>query len=407
MSFFNYSVKLSIFLAMVLSGWCAPDALAQPVQATAEYQTASQFKAQAAYESAADEIKKLIGDRRYHAAAMVELGRIRKLQAESEMTSAMSHFYEAAEAMREGLDSGGVTGPELPKTLYNLGQLYEEKLKNYLVASEIYEELIINHPAFLSIDKVHYHLGNCYELTGRIEEAVEQYKKVVTDYSYSSNFAIAQEKMKQLAVGTSYQDSAIEAQMEVYEDADEGSDSARASLDLGDMQAEAGNFSQAVDAYRRAADMAYDQGTGVKAYRKMINVLDNQQKDYEGAANALEEMLRKYPDAPGNEEYIYRLGRIYESDIDSLKTQVIDGRVRYRKSVENVRKAIDYYNSVTEKFPDADISADAFFRKGELYEKEIKDYDKARRSYEEFLRRFPFHGEADKVRQRLQEIEDY
>ena len=173
------------------------------------------------------------------------------------------------------------------------------------------------------------------------------------------------------------------------------------------MHLEAGNFSQAVDAYRKAANSAYDQDVAVSAYRKMIDVLDNQQKDYQGAAKALEEMMQKYPDAEGVEESMYRLGRIYEEDLDSLKTQVIDGRVRYRKSSENVEKAISQYNTVTEKFPDADISADAFIRKGELYEKELKDYDQAKKAYETFLRRFPNHDDAGRIREKLEEIKDY
>ena len=90
-----------------------------------------------------------------------------------------------------------------------------------------------------------------------------------------------------------------------------------------------------------------------------------------------------------------------------MKTTVIDGRIRYRKSPENVEKALNYYNSVTEKFPDADVSADAFLRKGELYEKEKRDYDQARKSYQEFLRRFPNHDEAENIRERMREIEDY
>lgn len=380
---------------------------AQPIQATPEFQTASQFLAQGSFELAIDEIKKLVTDGRYQAAAMVEIGRIRSRQAETEMSLAMSHFNEAAETLRAGLELNGVSGPELPKTLYDLGRLYEERLKNYLFAGEIYEKIIEDHPTFLSIDKVHYHLGTCYEMTGRKEEAVAHFKKVVTDHTYSSYFSAAQEKMKDMAVGTAYQGGAIEAQADLVDEAEEGTGEAKAGIDLGDMQAEAGNFSQAVDAYRRAANSAYDQEVAVKAYRKMIDILDNQQKDYEGAAKALEEMLQKYPDAEGAEESIYRLGRIYEEDLDSLKTQVIDGRVRYRKSSENVEKAISHYNSVTEKFPDADISAEAFIRKGELYEKEMKNYDQAKRAYESFLRRFPNHDEAGRIREKLEEIKDY
>jgi tetratricopeptide (TPR) repeat protein len=382
-------------------------AAAQPIQSTQEFQAASQFLAQNSYENAIDEIKKLITDGRYQAAAMVEIGRIRMRQAETELSLAMSHFNEAAESLRSGLELKGVSGPELPKALYDLGRLYEERLKNYLFAGEVYEKIIEDHPTFLSIDKVYYHLATCYEMTGRIEEAVEHYKKVVTDYTFSSYFNMAQEKMKNLAVGTSYQTGAIEAQADLVDEAEEGTGEAKAGIDLGDMHAEAGNFSKAVDAYRKAANSAYDADVAVKAYQKMIDILDNQQKDYDGAAKALEEMLQKYPEAEGADEAMYRLGRIYEEDLDTLKTQVIDGRVRYRKSSENVEKAIDHYNSVTEKFPDADISADAFIRKGELYEKELKNYDQARNAYESFLRRFPNHEDAGRIREKLEEIKDY
>lgn len=406
----NFSGRKSVFsgLALILTLIIAyaPQLQGQPIQATAEFQSASQLSAQGSYDAAIDEIKKLIGDPRYHGAAMVEMGRIRTRQAETEMSLAMAHFSEAAESMRAGLEENALSGPELPKTLYDLGRLYQDRLRNYLVASEVYEKIIEDHPTFLAIDKVFFNLAECYELTGRPDEAVAHYKKIVTDYSFSTHFKSAQEKMKLLAPGSAHQAGAIEAQASLVDDADEAGEAA-AGIDLGDMHLESGNFSKAVEAYKRAATSAVDSDDAVKAYRKMIDVLDNQQKDYQGAAEALEEMLQKYPDAEGTEEYIYRLGRIYEQDLDTMKTQVIDGRVRYRKSAENVEKAISHYNSVTEKFPDADISAEAFIRKGELYEKELKNYDQAKKAYENFLRRFPNHEEADRVREKLNEIRDY
>ncbi|GAB4269553.1 MAG: hypothetical protein Kow0029_05610 [Candidatus Rifleibacteriota bacterium] len=403
---FNISVK-ALFLSALFCFFGAPGLFSQPVQSTAEYQAASQYLAQGAFEQALDEIKKLISNEKFHAAAMVEIGRIRMKQGESELSAAMAHFSEAAEAMKAGLNSNGVSGPELPKTLYDLGRVYEERLKNYVSAAEVYEQIVEQHPGFLSIDKVYFHLATCYELTGRTEDAVACYKKVVTDYSYSSFRKAAQQKMKELAVGTSYEEGAIEAQKNIVEDAEEGVSEAKASLDLGDMHAEAGNYSQAIDAYRKAVSSGAGQEISLQAYRKMIDLMDGKQKDYEGAAKTIEEMVRKYPDAEGNDEALYRLGRIYEEDLDTLKTQVIDGKVRYRKSVENIEKAIEYYNSVTEKYPDADVSADAFLRKGELYEKELKDYDQARKAYQEFLRRFPNNSQADYIREKLQEIENY
>ncbi|KAF1080699.1 MAG: hypothetical protein GQF41_3109 [Candidatus Rifleibacterium amylolyticum] len=379
---------------------------AQPIQVTPEFQRAMQQLAQGAYDAAVEELKPLLGQGKSHAPAMVEIGKIRIKQAEAQMTSALANFSEAADMLNGGLQAGGVSGPELPKTLYDLARVYEERLRNYPMAIEIYRKIIDEHPAFLAIDRVYYNLAMSHEAIGQIEQAAENYRKIVADYSYSTYFSAAQERMTKLAVGTGVQSDAISTQEDVVAAAD-AEDAAKASLDLGDMHAGSGNFKKAADAYRQAAAMAGDQDEAVMAYRKLIDVLDAKQKDYQGAASALEELMEKYPDAPGTGDLVYRLGRIYEQDLDSMKKTTVDGRVRYRKSSENVEKALNYYNSVTEKYPDADVSADAFLRKGELYEKELRDYDQARKSYQEFLRRFPRHEQVEQIREKLRDIEGY
>ena len=398
----------SLFLFILLSSVFAVQGLqAQPIESTPEYQAAKQFLAQGAYDSAASEIEKLIANRKFYAPAMVELGRIRLQQAEREMSMAMTHFSEAANSMKAGLQADGASGPELPKTLYELGNLYEERLKNFVDAAEIYERIVLNHPGYLSIDKVYFHLASCYEKMGKKEEAARNYQIVVNDYGYSSYYAAAQAKMKELAVGTSYQDGAIETQSDIYMDAKAGEDEAQAALDLADMHAQAGNYEQAIDAYRKAANSAETQDTGIRAYQKMIDIMNSRQKDYEGAAKALEEMISTYPDAENVDQFMFRLGRIYEEDLETLNTRVVDGRVLYRKDPENVEKAINYYNELTRRFPYADVSADAFVRKGKLYDKELNNYEQARESYQEFLRRFPNHSQAESIRARLEEIEDW
>ncbi len=397
-------IKSMLIVSLMLL--CCNLAEAQPVQSTPEYQKAMQLLAQGTYEQAIEELKTLLGNGKFHSPAMVEIGKIRIKQAEAEMSNALAHFSEAADMLNSGIMSGGVTGPELPKTLYDLARVYEERIKNYVMASEIYNKIIEEHPAFLAIDKVYYNLATCQEAMGMYEQAATNYKKIVTDYGYSTYFQAAQEKMKKLSIGTGAQEGAIVAQTEIAADAKDEQE-IKANMDLGDMHAESGNFKEAANAYRKAISASTDPDDAISGYRKLIGMLDEKEKDYQGAAKALEEMLQRFPDAPGGEDLVYRLGRIYEQDMDSMKTQVIDGKVRYRKSSENVEKAIDYYNSVTEKYPDADVSADAFLRKGELYEKELKDYDKARASYQEFLRKFPGHSEADSVRQKLEDIEGY
>ena len=408
MNFFknkNKTGRMMLFVATMLL--FVRIVAAQPVQVTPEFQNAMQQLAQGAYDAAIEELKPLLGQGKFHAPAMVEIGKIRIKQAESQMSSALANFSEAADMLNNGLQSGGASGPELPKALYDLARVYEERLKNYPMAIEIYNRIIADHPAFLAIDRVYYNLATSHEAIGQIERAAENYHKIVADYSYSACFSAAQERMKKLAVGTGIQEDAISTQEDVAAAAD-AEEAAQASMDLGDMQAESGNFTRAAAAYRQAAAAAGDQEEAVRAYRKLIDVLDAKQKDYQGAADALEEMMDKYPNAPGASDLVYRLGRIYEQDLDSMKkTTTADGRVRYRKSAVNVEKALNYYNSVTEKYPNADVSADAFLRKGELYEKELRDYDEARKSYQEFLRRFPRHEQSAKIREKLQDIEGY
>ena len=401
----KFSIKIVVAILLFV-GSTNLQCFAEPIQVTAEFQTSRQKISQGKFDLAVDELKNLLGTK-HDAAAQVEIGKVRLKQAEYEMSSALSHFSEAADAISNGVNAGGISGPQVPKTLYDLGRVYEEKLKNYMKGAEVFEKIVAEYPDFLAIDKVQYHLAICYEEIGETQKAADIYRRIVTEYPYSTFFKMAQAKMKALSIGTEGESGALEAQADLADSAESGEQEVSANLDLGDMQLEAGNYSQAENAYRKALKGGGDPESSVKAYRKLINLLDEKKKDYEGAARAVEEMVERFPDHPGNEDYIFRLGRIYEEDLQTLKTQVIDGKVRYRKSSENVKKAINYYNSVTEKYPDADVSADAFIRKGELYEKELKDYDQAKRSYKEFLRRFPTHYEAEKIREKLKEIEDY
>ena len=76
--------------------------------------------------------------------------------------------------------------------------------------------------------------------------------------------------MKRLSVGTGVQEDAISTQEDVAAAAD-AEQAAQASLDLGDMHAESGNFKKAVSAYRQAISASGDQDEAVRAYRKLFD----------------------------------------------------------------------------------------------------------------------------------------
>lgn len=394
-----------VFSSLIMSS-LATIGYAQAIQSTSEYQSAMQALGSSNFDKAYDSLSPLIQDGRHRAAAMVEMGRIRQKQAESEMSKALSHYNEAAELMSGGIQDKGITGSEIPKALYDLGRIYEEKLKNYDEAHGIYSRIIDEYPNYLAIDKVYYNLASCEELMGMFDEAAAHYQKVVSDYSYSSYFEAAQEKCRKLAPGTAVEEKAIASAEDYAEEKSETSEGARAALDLGDMQAKSGKYKLAAEAYRKAIGEATDTEEAVEAYRKLVDMLDNQQKDHKGAAAAIEEMMAAYPNAQGTEDLVYRLGQIYETDLDSMKKKVIDGQVRYRKSDENSRKALEYYDSVTDKYPESQVAADAWQRKGKIHE-ELKEYDEAREAYEQFIKYFPQHKDAPEIRQKLKDMEGY
>ena len=383
-----------------------PNLYAQAIQRTLEYQNAMKALGEGDYEKAYETISPLIQKDKYRGAALYEMGKIRNRQAEAEMSIAINHFNEAADYMNSGLTSNGVNGSEVPKAMFDLATLYQEKLKDYTSAIDIYSKIIDNYPTYLAIDKVYYNLAACEESNGMLDEAVSHYHKVVSEYPYSTFFAVAKEKTRKLAKGTKSADAVMETQEQFAEEASNTSEGGKANLDLGDMQAQSGKYKQAANSYRQAIRDASTQEEGVEAYRKLISMLDEKQKDYKAAAEAIEEMLEAYPNASGNEDMVYKLGQIYENDMDSLKKQIVDGQVRYRKSDESSRKAIEYYDSVTSKYPDSNVAADAYIHKGKLYE-ELKEYAEARAEYESFIKDFPNHSEAQNIKRKIKELRDY
>ncbi len=375
------------------------------IQMAGEYQQAQQLLAQSDFDGAIGALQGLFSNPDLAAAARVEIGTIRMRQAENEMSQALGHFLDAATNMSEGVKAGGVKGPDSPRIMYDLGRVYEERLNDYPKAIDAYSRILSDYPNFMSIDKVIYHLAFSYERLGKFEDAARMYRELVEKHQYSSFFREAQKRMKALAPGTGQGVAAIEAQENLAEGAQSETQSAQANMDLAAMQAKQGNYSKAIEAYKKVIADSPNSDQARDAYRLMANMMDEKQKDYKNAAATLEEMMQKFPDAPNTEQSLFKLGRIYEENLTDYKTRVVDGTVRYRKNDEGARKAIDYYDRLTERYPDADVSADALMRKGDLYRTQLKDADEAKKQYAEFLKRFPDHAEADNVRERLNQLE--
>ncbi len=396
-------------LAALFSGFGGGRLAAQnapTIQLTVEFQQSRQALAQSNYDGAITALQPLLSQPVFVAETQVEIGNIRLRQAEAEMSTALNHFNEAASYFQQGVDQGNIKSLEVPKVLYELGRIYEERMNDPVRAAEVYSRIIQDHPTSLSIDKITFHLASCLEKTGKVADAANYYREIVAKYPYSSFFQLAQSRMKTLAPGTGQAGAAIETQESLVDSAKDEAQSSKANMDLAAMYTKNGNYKQAVETYRKAAAEAPTPEAAREALKRIATLLDEKEKDYKGAAAVLEEIVTKYPGEPGTDQNLYKLGRIYEQNLDSLKTQIVDGRVRYRRDDENANKALEYYDKVTENYPDADVSADAYLRKAEIYDKKLKDSESAKREYREFLKRFPDHPEVERISERLKTIDE-
>jgi hypothetical protein len=75
------------------------------------------------------------------------------------------------------------------------------------------------------------------------------------------------------------------------------------------------------------------------------------------------------------------------------------------ENVGNWNKSVQLYGRVAERLPNAPQSRTALFMQGFVYENDLKDLERARTTYEEFLRRYPQDtAYADDVRMALQHL---
>ena len=87
----------------------------------------------------------------------------------------------------------------------------------------------------------------------------------------------------------------------------------------------------------------------------------------------------KYPEDPKSADYLYNAANV-------------------SMNLMNSQKAIILFDRVMTEYPDYEKNAECLFMKGFIYDNNLKDYDKAKEIYEEFLERYPDDEFADDAR---------
>ena len=115
-----------------------------------------------------------------------------------------------------------------------------------------------------------------------------------------------------------------------------------------------------------------------------------QKQDVRGAVASYEKLAEEFPESPAASEALYDIGRIYQNKLD--------------KNVEpdaSLRKAIEYFQKIIEKYPHSKEAPTALFMTGFIQANELKNYDEARKSYNQFLKNYPQHEMATAAQQEL------
>jgi len=400
----NNKTSLTLLLVIcLLTG--VNTVFAQAIQYTPEYQKAMQANRDSNPDLAVQVLQPLLDHPRYRPMALLEIGKIRQQQADAAMSQATMYYYEAAQMMVSAMNEGGVKGPQAPETLYQIAQLYETKLKHYPQALEIYQNIVDEYPSYLAIDKVYWSLASTQEFLSMLEEAAANYTVIVDKYPYSPHYEEARQKMTKLAPLTSEAGKSIELQQNLIDDMDHGTEY-KEYVTLGDMYTQSGDYRDAADAYRDAAHLADTDEEAIAAYKKLVTILDEKLKDYDGAIEVLEEVSSKYHDAEGIDKMIFRVAMIYENDVSSMQKVVVDNQVRYKKTRDSLNTAIKYYDTLIDNYPYSDKAGEALIRKAAIHETEFNEVGEAISIYEDYLSRFSGSSRANEIREKVRYLKD-
>lgn len=116
-------------------------------------------------------------------------------------------------------------------------------------------------------------------------------------------------------------------------------------------------------------------------------------KNYAGAASEYEKLLTQFPNSSYSEDCYFALAGIYQMEkIPNLKKEVA------------MNKAVNYLQKYYSKFPNKERTPKVLFMIGYIRANELKDYDSARLSYNEFLSRYPQHELASSVKLELENL---
>ncbi len=125
--------------------------------------------------------------------AALSLRRMAKYyEQQKDYENAIKHYEQAMDVLR--------TDANIEQCLYNLGQLYQDKMKNNELALKEYHKIItrkeVRNPRILV--NAYFNTGEIYKAQGKYEKSQAAFKTITDKYSWSSKAPKAKEELQKI-----------------------------------------------------------------------------------------------------------------------------------------------------------------------------------------------------------------
>lgn len=114
------------------------------------------------------------------------------------------------------------------------------------------------------------------------------------------------------------------------------------------------------------------------------------QKNYDNAAEAFKSLVDKYPKSKLAPDALFQLASMYRNNM-----------IKNVSKDESLNYAAEFYGEVVDKYPNYSRAPDALFMQGFIYANDLKEYNRAKNSYNLFLQKYPKNQLAQSVKEEL------
>ncbi len=113
-------------------------------------------------------------------------------------------------------------------------------------------------------------------------------------------------------------------------------------------------------------------------------------QNYSDAAQAFKSLVNKYPNSKLAPDALFQLASMYRNNM-----------IKDISKDESLNYAAEFYGEIASKYPKYSKAPDALFMQGFIYDNDLKDYDRAKDSYNLFLQKYPENQLAQSVKEEL------